>query len=59
MRWRRITREEVRAVLMEPERVERMDGKLRLTKVIDERRLLVIIVKEEDRIVVITAMDRA
>jgi len=45
MRWRHITREEVDAVLAQPDRTERMDGKLRLTRTIDERRLLVVIAK--------------
>lgn len=58
MRWRRIGREDVDAVLAGPERVERMNGKLRLTKMINERRLLVIMAVEHDRIVVITAMER-
>lgn len=58
MRWRRIGREDVDAVLAGPTRVEQMNGKLRLTKMINGRRLLVIVAVEHDRIVVITAMER-
>lgn len=58
MRWRRIGREDVEAVLAEPDRMERMDGKFRLAKTINGRRLLVIVAVEHDRIVVITAMER-
>ncbi|MBI4435020.1 DUF4258 domain-containing protein [Candidatus Uhrbacteria bacterium] len=59
MRWRRITKEEVRTVLAAPERIERMDGKLRLTKMVSGRSLLTIVAVESDRIIVITAMDRS
>lgn len=36
-----------------------MDGKLRLTRAVNKRRLLIIVVVETGRMVIITAMDRA
>lgn len=59
MRWRRISKRDVETVLGDPERVERMNGKLRALKTVNDRNLLVIIAVEDDRIVIITAMERS
>lgn len=59
MRWRHITVDEIRAVITDPDSIEHRNGKIRLSRRIDDRLLLVIIAVESDRIVLITAMDHS
>ncbi len=59
MKWRDISEEEVRTVLANPEMViDSIRGRKKATRTIGEKSLEVVYKEEENRVVIITAIDR-
>lgn len=60
MKWRKITEDEVKIVLAEPEKIETTEkGRLNAFKSVNERYLKVTYKEFPDHILVITAMDKS
>lgn len=59
MKWRKISEKEIKAVLLNPDKIEKQNGKIKAFKIVGNRKLKVIYSRKDTKILIITAIDKS